>query len=392
MANTLNFNDIHSVVNAVVKQAVGENVLANVNTGDFVTVASKALLNGYDNYISAVSQVLSSTIFAYREHEYTLDILRRNSQKWGNHERKISPLSMDAVEPKRLPLVDGSSVDPWTIRKRQVIQFNYYGQEDFSRFETIFTNQMDVSLNGPDEFARFMAMIMSAGRAERIQDIENLSRATIANFIGGLNALNSPGTIIHLLTEYNTYTGESFTATDIHKPANYDSFIRWASARMKTIRRNLRERNYLNHFNPTGKLIPRETPEKNQQFIMFGEEYDRLQNSVLSTTFNDAMVNGYGGFEAVNFFQSATEGERNKISVTPSIVDSNGDYTTGAAQTVNNIFALVFDEDAIGITTVGERSYSTPVNPRGEYSNIFWNYTGKFYNDFTEKAVLFLLD
>lgn len=392
MANTLAFNEIHAIVNAVVKQAVGENALASVDTSDFVTVASKALLNGYDNYIGAVSQVISSTIFAYREHEFALDILRRNAQRWGNHVRKISPLSMEAKEAKRLPLADGTSVDPWIISKRGVVQFNYYGQEDFSRFETIFTNQMDVSVSGPEEFARFMAMLMSAGRADRQVDIENLSRATLANFIGGLKALNAPGTIVHLLSEYNTYTGEKFTETDVHKPANYDAFIRWASARIKTIRRNLRERNYLNHFNPTGIKIPRETPYRNQQFILFGEEYDRIQNSVLSTTFNESLVDGYGGFEAINFFQSATEGERDSVQVTPAIINASGNYTQGEVQTVNNIFGIVFDEDAIGVTTVGERSYSTPVNPRGEYSNIFWNYTGKFYNDFTEKAVLFLLD
>ena len=395
MANSLNFNSIATVLNQVVSQATGKTNIGAINTSNFVTVAQKALLSGYDNYINAVSQVLSQSIFSSRPYEAVLDILSRDSRRWGNHVRKITALDMDAVDSERLPLRDGTSVDPWTVNKRKVVQFNFYGQEDFTRFETIFTNQMDVSLSGPEEFARFLAMIQNAGKSQKNQDLENLRRQTLANFIAGLVLLENAGmsteTIVHLLTEYNTFTGNNYSVTDIHKPANYDAFIRWASARITTARRNLRERGYLHHANP-GVDIPRHTPNDRQQFILFADEYDRIRNSTFATTFNEGQINGYGGFEAVNFFQSPKDGDRNKIITTPSYIDANGDAAVGSSTTVENIFGIVYDDDAMGETIVNERSYSTPVNPRGEYSNIYWHYTGRFYNDFTENAILFLLD
>ena len=58
---------------------------------------------------------------------------------------------------------------------------------------------------------------------------ENLARATVANFIGGKIASNAAGVesgnIIHLLTEYNTETGQQLTKTTVKEPQNYPAFM-----------------------------------------------------------------------------------------------------------------------------------------------------------------------
>ena len=53
---------------------------------------------------------------------------------------------------------------------------------------------------------------------------------------------------------------------------------------------------------------------------------------------------------------------------------------------------VIFDEEAIGITVMDEFTGLTPLNPRGEYWNQFFNYTLKYMNDFTEKGIVLLLD
>ena len=64
--------------------------------------------------------------------------------------------------------------------------------------------------------------------------------------------------------------------------------------------------------------------------------------------------------------------------------------TEGTA--TSNIFGVLFDEEAVGITTYGEWSAPSPFNARGGYSNIFWHFNDRYYNDFTENGVVFLLD
>lgn len=389
MANSLQQNQIYTIINAINAQAKTGGALTAVDTSSFVTVAQTLLLSGYDNLISAISQVLSSTIFSHRPYESILDILYNDSIRWGNHVRKIVPLDWDAEQDDRLPLTDGESVDPWIINKPKAKQFNFYGQEVYQRHISIPKDQLDVAFSSEEEFARFIAMIYANARDLITQDEENIRRMCLANFIGGIY-YTSPASVINLLTEYKAFTGQDdLTATTVYQPDNYKPFIQWASARIMNVSDELRQRGYRYHKNLTGVNIPRHTPREFQKFIMFSPEYRRIENSALANTWHDEYIKGFDGFEAVNFFQNPDH--PNSVSVTPSIIDDSGEFEKADAIIVNNIFGMIFDRDAMGQTRVNEWAQSTPINPRGGYSNMFWHYTNRWYNDFTENAVLFTL-
>ena len=53
---------------------------------------------------------------------------------------------------------------------------------------------------------------------------------------------------------------------------------------------------------------------------------------------------------------------------------------------------MIFDREAIGISTFGEEMSATPYNARGRYTNLWWNFTDRYWNDFTENGVVLLLD
>ena len=59
---------------------------------------------------------------------------------------------------------------------------------------------------------------------------------------------------------------------------------------------------------------------------------------------------------------------------------------------MSKVFGVIFDEDAAGYTVVNQWSASAPFNARGGYTNIFWHSTDRYWNDFTENAVVLLLD
>ena len=60
--------------------------------------------------------------------------------------------------------------------------------------------------------------------------------------------------------------------------------------------------------------------------------------------------------------------------------------------TVNNIFGVMFDAEALGYTIVDRFSANTPLNTTGRYYNQEWHDTDRYWNDFTEKGVVLLLD
>ena len=186
MANSLDQNQIYTVINAINAQAKTGGALTAVDTSSFTAVAQTLLLSGYDNLMSAISQVLSQTIFSHRPYTALLDILNADSQRYGNHVRKIVPLDWDAEADDRLPLTDGESVDPWVVHKPGAKQFNFYGQELYQRHISIPKDQLDVAFSSEEEFARFIAMIYGNATDLLTQDQENVRRMALANFIGGI--------------------------------------------------------------------------------------------------------------------------------------------------------------------------------------------------------------
>ena len=52
------------------------------------------------------------------------------------------------------------------------------------------------------------------------------------------------------------------------------------------------------------------------------------------------------------------------------------------------VLGILFDEDAVGITTKSTWMDRTPFNSAGGYSNIYWHHTQQVWNDFTENGVV----
>ena len=95
--------------------------------------------------------------------------------------------------------------------------------------------------------------------------------------------------------------------------------------------------------------------------------------------------------EAVNFWQSIETPA--SIQVTPTYLQADGTLTTPEDPvTVNNIFGVIFDRDAMGYTVMSTWQGVTPLNVKGGYWNQFYHFTDRYWNDFTEKGVVLLLD
>lgn len=388
-ANDLSFNQLSTVLNSIVAQATGKNPLAITNTSEFISVAQTALKTGYDPLLQSISQVLSRTIFSTRPYYRKFGGIQVDNQKWGNITRKLNISDKDWENDVRFELVDGESVDMYKVNNPNILQTNFYGANVYERSYTIFKDQLDCAFSGPDEFARFLSMVTGNCTDMIEQAHENLARATVANYIGG-KVKGDADSCIHLLTEYNALTGLALTKENVYQPANYKPFIDWVYSRIATLTELMTERSQLFHTNITGKTINRHTPLQRQRVYLYAPARFNIESMSLANTYNyNFLKMAYN--ETVNYWQSIQS--PSKINVKPSYLKADGTITTPeAALEQDDIFGVIFDEEALGYTVMNQWSATTPFNAKGGYSNVFFHFTDRFWNDFTENGLVLLLD
>lgn len=388
-ANDLSFNQLSTVLNSIVAQATGKNPLAITNTSEFISVAQTALKTGYDPLLQSISQVLSRTIFSTRPYYRKFGGIQVDNQKWGNITRKLNISDKDWENDVRFELVDGESVDMYKVNKPNILQTNFYGANVYERSYTIFKDQLDCAFSGPDEFARFLSMVTGNCTDMIEQAHENLARATVANYIGG-KVKGDADSCIHLLTEYNALTGLALTKENVYQPANYKPFIDWVYSRIATLTELMTERSQLFHTNITGKTINHHTPLQRQRVYLYAPARFNIESMSLANTYNyNFLKMAYN--ETVNYWQSIQS--PSKINVKPSYLQADGTITTPEdALEQDDIFGVIFDEEALGYTVMNQWSATTPFNAKGGYSNVFFHFTDRFWNDFTENGLVLLLD
>ncbi len=386
--NTMSFEDASAILNNIRQQVTGESGIAPANTADFVSVATTLLQAGYDPVLNAITQMVSRTIFSIRPYNRKFDGIKVDSEQWGAIVRKLSIADKDFDNDVRFELVDGQSVDHYKVNKPNILQTNFYGQNVFEKNYTIFKDQLDNAFSGPAEFGRFMSMVVQNVSDMIEQAHESIARMTIANFVGGKN-LGDASSVIHLLTEYNTETGENLTSTTVYAPENFGNFMRWMYARVATLTSLMTERSQKFQINVEGKEINRHTPYEFQKVYLFAPLLNGMNARVLADAYHDDFLE-YADVEAVNYWQSIDSPM--EIDVTPSYMNTSGNIVTGAAQQINNLVGVIFDRDALGYTTVNNWSATTPLNAKGGYWNTFHHFTERWYNDFTEKGIVLLLD
>lgn len=386
--NTMSFEDASAILNNIREQVTGESAIAPVNTSEFVSVATTLLQQGYDPVLKAITQMVSKTIFSIRPYNRKFGGIKMDSEQWGAIVRKLSIADKDFDEDVRFELVDGQSIDHYKVNKPNILQTNFYGQNVYEKNYTIFKDQLDNAFSGPAEFGRFMSMVVQNVSDMIEQAHESIARMTIGNFVGGKKLANNG--VIHLLTEYNAETGESLTATTVYAPANFGNFMKWMYARVATLTALMTERSVEFQINVTGKEINRHTPYEYQKVYLYAPLLNGMNARVLAETFHDDFLE-YADVEAVNYWQSIESPMA--LNVTPSYMGADGLIVTAQeAQSITNLVGVIFDRDALGYTTVNNWSATTPLNAKGGYWNTFHHFTERWYNDFTEKGLVLLLD
>jgi len=385
--NQLSINDVYLLLNDLHEQTTGKKSIAPTNTAEFVSMANATLSAGVDSVYNALMQTIGMTIFSSRPYNQKFRGLKAENVRWGGIIRKIvlgdKPLNAEsAYHP-----IDGQSIDQYVINKSDVLELRYYGSNVYQDSYTVFKEQLINAMRGPEELASFVALQTEHMNNKWVQYQEELSRGMLANFIGAKVSLDNG--VIHLLSEYNALTGLSLTATDIYKPDYQAPFFRFVRSRVNTISRRMTERSELYQVKITGHDINRHTPLENQKMYLTADALDIIDAMVLTQTYHDDPLR-YADVEGVSHWQAIEN--PNQISVSPVYIGSDGTLVNGDPIVVNNIFGIIFDEDAMAYNLKDVEVSNTPYNARGRYFNTWMTSNVQYLEDLTEKGVILLLD
>jgi len=392
--NTMTFEQSATLLTSLVEQATGQKVLTPTDESDFVSLAQTTLRTNYDIMATAISQVLSRTIFSSRPYNAKFRGLQVDSEKFGGHVRKINYIDVDIENDDRYTLTDGQSVDMYNVKKLHAVQTNFYGSNTHQLHYTVYRDQLDAAFESSAQFGSFMAGALQniANQIEQIN--ENERRMALQNLMAG--TIDNGTNAIHLLTEYKNETGNTtISASNWQSEAEFPYFVKWLYGFLNTTIDLMAERTALYHQNITtyngaaAKPIMRHTPRQNMKAYLLNSLMRHIDASVMSSVFHNELLETVD-FEAVNFWQAIQAPA--SLSITPVVMQADGTYADGEPVAETAVVGVLFDEEAAGTTIISNWSATTPFNARGGYWNTFYHWNVRTWNDMTENCIVLLMD
>ena len=98
MARTLTVTDAYAIMNALVKEATGqESTLQTENLSGYISAGETVLAQGKENTLNALSMVLAKTIVAIRPYKAQFNLVQtEDAGTYSNRVRKISFMGKEA--------------------------------------------------------------------------------------------------------------------------------------------------------------------------------------------------------------------------------------------------------------------------------------------------------
>lgn len=410
MARSLTPTDAYALINLMVKEATGQDaVIQAVNSSSFVSVGETLLSSGTENTLNAISVVLGRTFAAVRPYKAKLMIINAlNSGLYTSRVRKISYYSREAEASGAFntDLYTNHAMDydngsnsgnslptMWEQNQPVPLELNFAGRSVWDDSTTVYENQLQQAFRDEQSFITFIEGIM----VEKGNDIESqkeaFNRATLLNYMAGIYDMNSvTGGAIDLAAGFNTKFGTAYTRADL-LTTYFKDFLEYVVATIRLLSDTLENRSKKYHWSPTKTIggvnytLLRHTPKAKQRLILYKPFIYDAEARVLPEIFNDEYLK-LENYEGVTFWQN--ELNPSAISVTPAIpnVLNPASQTAGTQVDLEYVVGVLYDEDAVMVDYQLDESYSTPVEARKRYRNIWWHFSKNSINDFTENGIL----
>ena len=373
---------IYEFVNTAAQAVAGEIVLPKEDLSNLVDVG-RSIQNalGVDSFYKAIVNRIGKMYFVDRKYQGQLVKIFKDSWQFGSIVAKMQVDDMEVTENDTWEIVNGASYDPFVVNLPVVSSKFFNKMVTFELDITTPTKQIEQSFTSVDEMNRFLSMIQTMVYNSMETKIEAVLFRCLDNMIGATIHANG-ASVVHMLTEYNTITGQTLTA----QTAMLDGdFLRWATKTMAIYKTRLKSRTVI--YNQGGKR--RFTPPDLLHFVVLNDFAKSAESEVYSSAFHNEFVK-LENYEEVAYWQAPGTGfafgDISRINVT-AILD---DGTTADVEQAN-IVAVMFDDDALGVLQP-RRRVTTQYNPKNESYNDFHKWESRYFCDFNEQMAVFVLD
>lgn len=405
---SLNYTQISAILNTMYEEYTGRKTGQNLSFGQMQSTFKMGFEREDDNLYQIIPTVLAKNIFSIRPYSRKLSGMVWDAQRYGNYIRKFTPIINDSNIDNdewniTTELAKPAAKQDWKAGtkpvKYDVLLTIASGGQTFARKYTIWKNQLNAAFDSEDGVASYFSMLMTEFSNIYEIDLENVARAQLANLAIILadagRAEPTPGNlckknqVFHALTKYNAETGLAMTAKTIMNPADFRPFMVWLSAEMKTLKENLAIRGTRFHGDFTGKVVNRHTDARDLRFYLVSKFGNYFEAN--GSEFFHPEKAELGDYEKVTFWTDPENPMTIKGSAEGVNADGKSKFTL-TAQTVENVLGIMMDIDTLGIVPVDQSSAMEPLNARYLFRNGWNHYTFKTPVDFTENAILILLD
>lgn len=422
MARTLTPRDCHVLMNLLVKEATGQNAeIQVVDSSTFVSAGEQVLATGTENVLNSLSLVLGRTFMAVRPYKAKLAIINAlNTDMYSNRMRKISFYSREAQASgdfntqlftnlakdfdngeNGTDAVTGNPVSTksmWVQNPAVPLEMNFGGQSVWEDSTTIYEYQLKTAFRSEDEFAQFVAGIMT----EKGNDIESqkeaFNRMTILNHIAGVYDLDTAaanGRVVNLTAAFNARFRTTYTSAQLRSTYLKD-FLAFFVATFKEQSRLMTYRSAKYHWSPAktvgsqSYVLLRHTPYDRQRVMLYQPLFTEAEAMVLPEIFRPNYLDLETQYEGVDYWQNFNAGAA--IDVVPAIPNTAGTaQTVGAEVELDYVVGMIYDVDAIMIDYQLEAASTTPLEARKHYRNMWWSFSKNAISDFTENCVIFIM-
>ena len=373
---------IYNFVNEAAQAVAGEIALPKEDLSNIVDVG-KSIANalGYDSFYKALVNRIGKMYFEDRPYKGQLLKLFKDSWTFGSIVAKVQVDDMEVQENSTWDIINGASYDPFIVNLPVISSKFYNKMATFELDITTPTKQLEQSFLSVDEMNRFLSMVQTMVYNSMETRIEACAFACLDNLMAA-NIDNNGASVVHLLTKYNMDAGTSLNATTAL--LNTD-FLQWASKVMGIYKKRLRSRTSI--YNLGGKR--RFTPFELLHYVVLGDFAEAVKNKAYSNTYHDEFIT-LPNYEEVAYWQapgtSFAWADISKINVTAVMADgTTKDVEKG------NIVAVMFDDEACGVLQPRKR-VTTQYNAKNETYNDFHKWESRYFNDFNENCIVFILD
>ena len=373
-------NQIYNVVNDVVKQGAA---LANhtvVDTQSFVSLGNDVLSssNNTESFLNTLVQRIGKSIFSFREYRNKLGDMVKDDFEFGAIVQKVAVKMPEFEADEAWDLQDGQSVDMFKVSKPEVVQKLFVKRTPYKIRITRTLEQLKEAFISEADMGRFIASVMGEVRNAIEFGLEELGRNCLANFIGEVAGTARE---IKLVTDFNTEMGlTGADALTAQSAVHSDLFLNYAIGRINHHANMMTEMTV--RYNDGTK--PRFTPADKRVIRVLSDFNTRAETVTQYAAYHDKYVSIGGIWDTISYWQNSKVGQESNVKVKRA--------SDGTNKNINNVVAVLYDRDALGMYKKDEFTLTSPVNADGAYYNIVHHLRQLWFNDVSENFVYFTLN